>query len=68
MSLKLLTGAAIGGLSQDPLDHPIAGILGSGIGAATAYYSSYSKVVSPFSKIRRAASRTLSTSRALEKR
>lgn len=50
MSLKLLTGAAIGGLSQDPLDHPIAGILGSGIGAATAYYSSYSKVVSPFSK------------------
>ena len=47
--LAIPTGLAVGGFSQDPLDHPIAGLIGAGIGATTAYNMVYHKRITPIS-------------------
>jgi len=45
MALRLLLGATAGLITQDPVDHPLAGIAGMAIGGTAAYYMSYSKDV-----------------------
>lgn len=45
MALRVLLGATAGLVTQDPIDHPLAGIAGMAIGGTAAYYMSYSKDV-----------------------
>lgn len=45
----MLTGAAVGAYTQDPLDNPFAGIIGAGIGAAAAYSMVYHNPIKPLS-------------------
>lgn len=49
MLLRTLTGAAIGGISQDPFDNPFSAIVGAGIGATAGFYSSYNSFKTPLS-------------------
>ena len=49
--IKELMGAGIGALSQDPLDNPIAGMVGAGIGGYAAYNMVYYKRIKPMSAV-----------------